>query len=95
MKDIIQTPHAIFAYVHHNRQIGALVTLRCQTDFALRTELVQDFGNKVAMHAAACGGVLPDAAWTFDSSRTVGAVLASVAAALGEKVELTAVRVHS
>lgn len=95
MNDNTQTPHAVFAYVHHDRRLGALITLRCQTDFALRTDLIQELGHKLAMHAAACGSVQMDAPWTFDSSTTVSTVLARAAAKLGEKVELHAVQVHA
>ncbi len=69
--------------------------MRCQTDFALRTDLIQDIGQKLALHAAACGGVQPDAPCTFESNQTVATVIARAAAALGERVELSAVHVQA
>lgn len=89
-------PHAIFAYVHHNQRFGAMVTLTCQTDFALRTDLLQDFGNKLAKHLVATDGrEHEDFAWTFDPAKKVKDVMAELSAALGEEVEMTHFSFHT
>jgi elongation factor Ts len=89
-----ELPYAVFAYVHHNRRVASLVTIRCKTDFALRTDLLQDFGNKVAMHASAFGGVEPDADWILDSKLSVKKALEEVATQLGEPVIIDKVAIQ-
>lgn len=43
---------AIFSYVHHNKKIGVLVELLCETDFVARNEKFQGLGNDLAMQIA-------------------------------------------
>jgi len=43
----------IEAYVHSNRQVGALVEVRCETDFVGKNEMFLDFAHNIAMHVAA------------------------------------------
>lgn len=87
-------PYAVFAYQHHNKQNGALVTLESKTDFSLRTELVQETGRKLAMHAAAYGRLHEDAEWLFDSSKNVSNVMTDLAEQLGEPIAIKEVSVH-
>lgn len=87
-------PYAVFAYQHHNKQTGALVTLEAKTDFALRTELVQEMGKKLAMHAAAFGRLHDDAKWLFDDSKTVSGVMETLREELGEPLNIKEVSVH-
>lgn len=95
MKEKInELPYAVFAYVHHNRRVASLVTIRCKTDFALRTDLLQDFGNKVAMHASAFGGIDQDANWLLDSTLSVRKALAEVSDQLGEPVIIDKVSIQ-
>ncbi len=47
------TEGAIFAYVHHNNRLGALVELACETDFVARNEDFQELGRQMAMQVAA------------------------------------------
>lgn len=42
----------IGCYLHHNKQLGALVELRCQTDFSARNPEFVELANKLAMHVA-------------------------------------------
>ena len=89
-----ELPYAVFAYVHHNRRVASLVTIRCKTDFALRTDLLQDFGNKVAMHASAFGNIDPDSNWLLDSTLSVKAALSKVSDELGEPVIIDKVSIQ-
>lgn len=43
---------AIFTYVHHNKKIGAMVTLLCETDFVAINSDFQQLGNEIAMQVA-------------------------------------------
>ena len=87
-------PHAVFAYVHHNQRVAAMITLKCKTDFALRTDVLQDFGKHLVMQAAAEQKIDMNAPWMFDSSRTVQAVLDETAKALGEPIHVYEVSIH-
>lgn len=42
----------IEAYIHHNRRVGVLVELNCETDFVARTDQFQELARDIAMHIA-------------------------------------------
>ncbi len=43
----------ISSYVHHNRKLGVLVEIRCQSDFVAKNTEFQEFTKDIAMHIAA------------------------------------------
>ncbi len=43
---------AVFSYIHHNKKIGSLVVLSCETDFVAMNEGFQKLGADIAMHIA-------------------------------------------
>lgn len=43
----------ISSYIHHNRKLGVLVEIRCQSDFAAKNTEFQKFTKDIAMHIAA------------------------------------------
>lgn len=42
----------IESYIHHNRRVGVLVEINCETDFVARTEQFQELARDIAMHIA-------------------------------------------
>lgn len=42
----------IESYIHHNRRVGVLVELRCETDFVARTDQFLELARDIAMHIA-------------------------------------------
>lgn len=52
-KEKAVTEGIIEAYVHHNRRVGALVELNCETDFVARTIEFQTLAHDLAMQVAA------------------------------------------
>ncbi len=42
----------IFSYIHHNKKIGALVELLCETDFVSGNQQFQNLGQEIAMQVA-------------------------------------------
>jgi elongation factor Ts len=42
----------IEVYTHHNRRLGVLVEINCETDFVARNEVFQEFAHNVALHIA-------------------------------------------
>lgn len=46
------TPNGLIeSYLHHNKQVAAIVEIRCQTDFTAR--ILSDFARAICMHVAA------------------------------------------
>ncbi|MFQ6067005.1 MAG: translation elongation factor Ts [bacterium] len=44
----------INSYIHHNKRVGTLVEIHCQSDFVARNSEFQEFAKSIAMHIAAC-----------------------------------------
>lgn len=42
----------IMTYSHHNKRLGVLLEINCETDFVARTEKFQDFAHNVALQIA-------------------------------------------
>jgi len=42
----------VVTYIHHNRQVGVLLELNCETDFVARTDDFQALGRDLALHVA-------------------------------------------
>lgn len=42
----------VFSYIHHNKKVGALITLLCETDFVAKNDGFQQAGNDIAMQVA-------------------------------------------
>lgn len=47
------TEGTIAIYLHHDKRIGALVEVNCETDFVAHSEDMQHFARELAMHVAA------------------------------------------
>jgi len=39
-------------YIHHNRRVGVILELNCETDFVARNEVFQNLAKDLAMHIA-------------------------------------------
>ncbi len=39
-------------YMHHNKRLGVVVEVNCETDFVARTEKFQEFAYNIALHIA-------------------------------------------
>jgi len=52
-KDAVASQGIIEAYVHHTRNIGALVELNCETDFVAHTDEFKELARNLAMQVAA------------------------------------------
>lgn len=42
----------ITSYIHHNRRVGVLLELNCETDFVARTDQFEELAKDIAMHIA-------------------------------------------
>ncbi len=72
---------------------GAMIQLNCETDFVAKNEQFQQLAADIVAHAAktGTGDVTALLAETLADGRTVAENIDSVAAVIGEKLELTAV----
>lgn len=43
---------AIFSYIHHNKKIGVMVEILCETDFVSNNQEFQELGKNIAMQIA-------------------------------------------
>ena len=50
--DRVATAGVIEAYIHHDRRLGALVELNCETDLVARTDLFRELARNIAMQVA-------------------------------------------
>jgi elongation factor Ts len=83
---------AIFQYRHHDGRMGSMVVLACGTDFVARSPLFTRLGEEVALQVAALGPAdvpaLLGQPFVRDGSKTVGQMVAEVAARTGENVQV-------
>jgi elongation factor Ts len=90
----------IEAYVHPGRPLGALLELRCETDFVARTPEFTALAHDLVMHIAAMapervadddgdGQALFEQPWFRDTSRKVREVVQDVEARVGERIQVT------
>ncbi|OGN27719.1 MAG: hypothetical protein A2941_02455 [Candidatus Yanofskybacteria bacterium RIFCSPLOWO2_01_FULL_49_17] len=80
------------AYVHSNRQTGAIVELRCETDFVARTDEFVALAHDIAMHVTAMKPSsvkeLLEQPFIKNPEQTIGALLISAIAKIGENIQL-------
>ena len=82
----------VFAYVHHNGKMGALLKLACETDFVAQNEKFQQLGKELVMQVASMN---PDSVESFlqqnylkDSSKTIEGLIKETAGMIGENIKI-------
>ena len=85
-------PGAGFQYRHNDRRLGSMVVLTCGTDFVARSPLFTQLGEAVALQVAALPAqdvaALLEQPFVKDGSKTVGQLVAEVAARTGEALRV-------
>ncbi len=79
----------IEAYIHPNKKIGALVELRCETDFVARTEEFKKLAHELCLQIAAMNpkkSSLMRQSWIKDEAKTVKDLVEEYIAKLGENI---------
>ena len=79
----------IESYIHSNKKIGVLVELRCETDFAARTEDFQNLAHELCLQIAAVNPKktsLMSQPWIKDESKTVKELIDEYIAKVGENI---------
>jgi len=79
----------IEAYIHQNKKIGAMVELRCETDFVARTEEFKKLAHELCLQIAAMNpkksGLLSQP-WIRDETKTIKNLIDEYIARLGENI---------
>lgn len=80
------------SYIHHNKSIGALIEVNCQTDFVARSATFQELAKNLAMQIAAIPQesveALLEQTYIRDSQVTVKVLLDRYSAAVGEAIQV-------
>lgn len=79
----------IEAYIHPNKKIGALVELRCETDFVARTEEFKKLAHELCLQIAAMNPkktTFLRQPWIKDEAKTVKDLIEEYIAKLGENI---------
>ncbi len=83
---------SVFSYVHHNGQVGVLVSLACETDFVAKTDDFQALGKELTLQIAAgkpsSVAELLDQDYVRDPSKKVADLIKEVIGKLGENIQV-------
>lgn len=84
------TQGLVEAYIHQNGRVGALILLLCETDFVAKTVEFKHLAHELGMQVAAMNPKDIDSLlkqeYIRDNSMTVGGLVKSVIAKLGENI---------
>lgn len=82
----------VFSYVHHTGKVGALLHLKCETDFVARTEDFQHLGKELVMQVASMS---PETTEEFlaqdylrDPGKTIADLIKGVSGKVGENIQV-------
>jgi len=87
----------IYTYVSEDRKKGVIIELNCETDFVAKNEQFVELALKLAKHIASLqenanksgtGEDIKDQAYFEDTSTTVGDLIKSAIARIGENIQL-------
>ena len=83
---------SVFSYIHHNKKVGVLLEILCETDFVAKNSDFQELGNNVAMHIAS---MKPENAeellkqdYIMEPSKTIETLLKEAILKIGENLKL-------
>lgn len=83
----------VVAYIHTNKNLGAMVSLLCETDFVSKNEDFTALAYDIAMHISAMSPSnildLLEQPFIKDPSKTIRQLIDSAVQKFGERVELS------
>ena len=90
---------AVSSYIHNTAQVGALVTLACETDFVAKNEEFVALARDIAMHATAMRPTdvseLVAQQFIKDPSKTIADLISAAVQKFGERIEVVALSVQA
>lgn len=86
------TDGVIESYIHHNKRMGALLTLHCQTDFVAKNEEFRTLAREIAMQIASMSPKTSEEllkqAYIRDNKKTIELLIQEHIAKLGENIKI-------
>lgn len=83
---------SLFSYIHHNKKIGVLLELLCETDFVASNGEFQRLGSELAMQTASINppdlSSLLKAPYIKEQSKTVETLVKEYIFKLGENIKI-------
>jgi elongation factor Ts len=83
---------SIFTYLHHNKQVAAMVEILCETDFVSQNQKFQELGHNIAMQIASLKpenvDQLLNQPFIKDSSKTINDLINEANLKFGEKIKI-------
>lgn len=83
---------ALFSYIHHNKKIGVLLELLCETDFVVSNGEFQRLGGELAMQIASINphdlSSLLKAPYIKEQSKTVETLIKEYIFKIGENIKI-------
>ncbi|KXK07507.1 MAG: Elongation factor Ts [Microgenomates bacterium OLB22] len=83
---------AIFSYIHHNKRIGTMVELLCETDFVARNDQFLALGDQLAQQIASVDiedrDALLKSEFIRDPSKTVDQLIKDMIFKIGENITM-------
>lgn len=80
----------VYAYIHNNGRLGALVKIGCETDFVANTEEFQALCKEIAMQVCSMNPQtieeLLEQAYIRDPKQTIGDLVKAAIAKMGENI---------
>ena len=82
----------IEGYIHSDKRVGAMIELRCETDFVARSDDFKNLAHELCLQIAAMDPEKKDSLilqpWIKDESRAVGDLIKENIAKLGENIKI-------
>jgi len=81
----------IDAYVHANKKVGAMIELRCETDFVAKSADFKTLAHEICLQIAAIESEeidLMSQPWIKDDTKTIKELIEEYISKLGENIEI-------
>ncbi len=82
----------VYAYIHHDGELGVLLKLACESDFVARTDDFKKLAHELAMQIASMKPKdikeLASQAYIRDSGKLVGDLVKEAIAKMGENIKI-------
>src|SRR3990167_2936482 len=83
---------ALFSYIHHNKKIGVLLELLCETDFVAINSEFQQLGNTLAMQIASTNprdvSSLLETPYIKEASKIIEVLIKECIFKIGENIKI-------
>lgn len=82
----------VVSYIHHNSRMGAMIVLKCETDFVARNDEFKKLGYEIAMQVASMSPKTTEELlaqdYIRDNSKKISDLVKGMIAKLGENIQI-------